>query len=111
MVRFTRLTTAEQEMFTACRASIRGLPTAELNASSLRTTISTRLSGVDAPDVSPTRTSPGPASQPVETTSRLSATERCRISSADTRPSGPATWKVGTCSAQIRARLQVLLLL
>ena len=57
--------------------------------SSRRITAPTRLSGVDAPDVSPIVTSPA-GSQPVVVISSVCPTGLCRMSSADSSPSGSA---------------------
>src|SRR5690606_15651154 len=78
--------------------------------SRMRTTCSTMLSGVEAPDVKPIVTGPA-GSQPVVRISSGCPAGLCRIVSGDSRHCGCATWYVGTCSAQMRARLQVLLLL
>src|SRR5262245_46893788 len=80
-------------------------------ASSLRMTVPTRLSGVEAPDVNPIERGPDPGSHPIETRSSLPPTGLCRISDGDMRPAGSAMWNVGTFGSQIRARLHVLLLL
>src|SRR5215813_4285205 len=74
-------------------------------------TVSTRLSGVEAPEVNPTDTCPDGGSHPTETRSSLPPTGLCRISDGDISPAGSAIWNVGTLGWQIRARLHVLLLL
>src|SRR5205823_1907322 len=71
----------------------------------------TRLSGVEAPDVSPIASVPDDGSHPVVAISIFEATGRWRISCAETRQSGLAMWKVDREAAQMRARLHVLLLL
>src|SRR5260370_20894440 len=81
------------------------------NASILAIVAPTRLSGVEAPDVRPTVTEPVGGSQPDVVTSAFEPTGRCRISSGEIRQSGLAMWKVRRDTAQMRARLQVLLLL
>jgi hypothetical protein len=68
------------------------------------------LSGVEAPEVRPIETGPSGGSHPVADTSDLVPIGRCRISSAETRQSGSAMWKVGRDAAQILARFAVLLL-
>src|SRR5471032_1229607 len=78
------------------------------NPSNRRTTVSTRLSGVEAPDVSPICTAPRPGSHPAEIRSCLASTGLCLISDAETRQSGVAMWYVGTRGSHIRARLHVL---
>src|SRR6185436_1333812 len=83
----------------------------EQNPSSRATAAPTRLSGVEAPDVRPMTTGPSCGSQPDVDTSDLAPIGRCRISSAETRQSGSAMWKVGRDAAQILARFAVLLLL
>src|SRR5262245_15088789 len=80
-------------------------------ASSLRMTVSTRLSGVEAPEVNPMDTGPDMGSHPVATRSPGPPTGLCRISKGDRRPAGSAMWNVGTFGSQMRARLHVLLLL
>ena len=55
----------------------------------------TRLSGVEAPEVRPIDTGPSAGSQPAAVTSAFAPTGRWRISSAETRQSGSAMWKVG----------------
>ena len=70
-----------------------------------------RLSGVDAPEVSPTLSAPAAGSQPLAVTSTFDPTGRCLMASADSRQSGSAMWNVGRDSAQMRTRFTVLLLL
>src|SRR5688500_2565101 len=93
------------------RVTIEPQPGSAEAASSSRRRIAapTRLSGVEAPDVSPIVTSPS-GSQPAVVISAGCRTGLCRIASRDTSPPGSAMWKVGTRSAQMRARLHVLLL-
>src|SRR4029453_12445337 len=55
-------------------------------ASSLRMTVSTRLSGVEAPEVNPMDTGPDMGSHPVVTRSPIPPTGLCRISEGDRRP-------------------------
>ena len=59
-----------------------------------------RLSGVDAPEVSPMVRGPD-GSQPDVVTSWALPTGLWRMMSADTSPAGSAMWYVGTRAAQI----------
>src|SRR4029453_8602379 len=83
----------------------------EQNPSSRATAAPTRLSSVESPAVGPMETGPSRGSPPDADTSDLVPIGRCRISSAETRQSGSAMWKVGRDAAQILARFAVLLLL
>src|SRR4029078_2255176 len=98
----------EQEVLAAERTL--ATQTALARASRRRMTCSIRLSGVDAPAVSPTWTEPL-GSQPPLPLSCLLEAGRCLISPADNSPSGSEMWNVGSRSAHMRARLNVLLLL
>ena len=76
----------------------------------------TMLLGVEAPAVNPMMTGPAGSQSGRDLLRRPPRSTgapigRCRISVADSRQAGSAMWNVGTRSAQIRARLQVLLLL
>src|SRR5262249_43127251 len=91
----------------AAQAAVRASTRRPRSASRRRITSPTTLFGVEAPAVSPTRTSPA-GSQPVFSLASWVPTDRCRRASPT--QSAPSMWYVGRRAAQMRARAWVLLL-